>query len=72
MRIYYSPEVLRWLANNRQGTIPDGAMIIKEQFKRRPAAYYNEQRAGMTPAEFQTFLESELGSWAVTQTELAE
>jgi len=65
VRIYYSPEVLHWLANGRRGTIPDGAMIIKEQFKRRPAAYYNERRAGKTPAEFQEFLESELASWAV-------
>ncbi len=30
VRIYYSPEVLEWLCNGREGSIPDGAMIIKE------------------------------------------
>ena len=31
VRIYYSPEVIGWLCSDRQGTIADGAMIIKEQ-----------------------------------------
>ena len=31
VRIYYSPEVVEWLCGGRQGGIPDGAMIIKEQ-----------------------------------------
>ncbi|MDA2920612.1 hypothetical protein MYX76_14150 [Desulfobacterota bacterium AH_259_B03_O07] len=31
VRIYYSPEIINWLCNNREGPIPDGAMIIKEQ-----------------------------------------
>ena len=30
VRIYYSPEVVDWLCNDRVGEIPDGAMIIKE------------------------------------------
>lgn len=30
VRVYYSPEVTEWLCNDRQGDIPDGAMIIKE------------------------------------------
>jgi hypothetical protein len=30
LRVYYSPEVVDWLCNGRQGAIPDGAMIIKE------------------------------------------
>jgi hypothetical protein len=30
LRVYYSPEVVEWLCNGRQGEIPDGAMIIKE------------------------------------------
>lgn len=33
VRVYYSPEVMRWLAGGRVGEIPDGAMIVKEQFK---------------------------------------
>jgi len=31
VRIYYSPEVIKWLCGGRMGEIPDGAMIIKEQ-----------------------------------------
>lgn len=38
-RIYYSPNVMAWLAGGRNGVIPDGAMIIKEQFD-APAAHW--------------------------------
>lgn len=31
VRIFYSPEVVKWLCGGRVGEIPDGAMIIKEQ-----------------------------------------
>ena len=40
VRIYYSPEVSNWLLNGRKGDIPDGAVIIKEQFSPIPAAQY--------------------------------
>jgi len=49
VHIYYSPEVSRWLLNGRKGDIPDGAVIIKEQFAPAPAARYRdipEQRLG--------------------------
>lgn len=42
VRIYYSPEVSNWLLNGRRGQIPDGAVIIKEQFAPTPAARYRE------------------------------
>ena len=29
-KVYYSPAVMTWLEGNREGAIPDGAMIIKE------------------------------------------
>jgi hypothetical protein len=32
VRIYYSPKIMQWLTSGRQGNIPDGAMIIKEQY----------------------------------------
>jgi hypothetical protein len=32
VRVYYSPGVMRWLLNGRAGTIPDGEMIVKEQY----------------------------------------
>lgn len=40
VRIFYSPEVSTWLLNGRQGVIPDGAVIIKEQFPNPPAERY--------------------------------
>ena len=30
IKIYYSPELVEWLCNERQGDLPDGAMVIKE------------------------------------------
>ncbi|MEO6391363.1 MAG: cytochrome P460 family protein [Pyrinomonadaceae bacterium] len=46
VRIYYSPKMMAWLTSNRLGVIPDGAMIIKEQFTPPAAIYQN-----MTPAQ---------------------
>jgi cytochrome c553 len=39
VKIYYSPDIMKWLVGGRTGTIPDGAMIIKEQYT-APAAQY--------------------------------
>src|SRR3954454_20889647 len=44
VRIYYSPGVMRWLTGGRTGPIPDGAMIVKEQWN-GPAARYENQAA---------------------------
>ncbi len=40
VRIYYSPEIIRWLVGGRVDSIPDGAMIIKEQYP-PPAARHD-------------------------------
>lgn len=40
VRIFYSPEVITWLMGGRTGSIPDGAMIIKEHYA-PPAAQYD-------------------------------
>jgi hypothetical protein len=40
VRIYYSPEVMRWLRNGRHGVPDEGAVIIKEQYGPGPAARY--------------------------------
>jgi hypothetical protein len=32
VRVFYSPGIIRWLMDGRVGPIPDGEMIIKEQF----------------------------------------
>src|SRR5262249_13574816 len=45
VRIWYSPSFARWLVGGRQGEVPDGAMIVKEQFDTPPAGQY----AGWTP-----------------------
>jgi len=42
VHIYYSPEVSKWLVDGRKGNIPDGAVIIKEQFSPVPAARYRD------------------------------
>lgn len=42
VHIYYSPEVSNWLLRGRKGDIPDGAVIIKEQFSPIPAARYRD------------------------------
>jgi hypothetical protein len=32
VRIYYSPEIIAWLLGGKQDAIPDGAMMVKEQY----------------------------------------
>ena len=56
VRVYYSPEVIAWLINGRSGTIPDGAVIIKEQYE-EPAVRHE----GKTEEE----LRASLLSWTV-------
>lgn len=43
VRIYYSPGMIDWLEGGRKGTVPDGAMIVKEMVG-APAARYVEYR----------------------------
>jgi len=54
VRIFYSPEVIDWLKGGRKGTIPEGAMIIKEQYG-PPAIKY----AGMTEKELEKIFGTE-------------
>lgn len=42
VKIYYSPAVIAWLSNSEGKLIPDGAMIVKEQYS-PPAARYQLQ-----------------------------
>ncbi|WP_435020944.1 hypothetical protein TA3x_002104 [Tundrisphaera sp. TA3] len=53
VRVFYSPGVIRWLENGRAGAIPDGEMIIKEQYA-APAARHD----GKTEAELRESLEA--------------
>jgi hypothetical protein len=50
VRVWYSPEVGKWIEGGRKGELPDGAMIIKEQFK-APASQYN----GWTDEQLRTY-----------------
>ena len=56
VRVYYSPEIMKWLVGGRVGTIPNGAMIIKEQYE-EPAVRHEDK----TEAE----LRASLLSWTV-------
>ncbi|MEM7478196.1 MAG: hypothetical protein AAF483_24685, partial [Planctomycetota bacterium] len=56
VRIFYSPEMMEWMVGGRKGRIPDGAVMIKEQFK-APAARYE----GMNDEQ----LWDALGSWTI-------
>lgn len=41
VRIFYSPAVLAWLKGGRSGAIPDGAVIIKEQYGSPAERYFD-------------------------------
>src|SRR5215211_7763727 len=46
VKIYYSPAVINWLSD-RGGVIPDGAMIVKEQYSAPAARYQFQPPAGI-------------------------
>jgi hypothetical protein len=48
VKIYYSPGVMKWLIDGRTGTIPDGSMIIKEQYTPPAAQYQLKEPAPVT------------------------
>ncbi len=50
VRIFYSPEMIAWLMNGRAGNIPDGAMIIKEQYAPPAARYFGMSDADLEKA----------------------
>ena len=45
VRIYYSPGVIRWLMNDRQGDIPDGEMIVKEHYQEPALRHHDKDEA---------------------------
>ncbi len=55
----YSPQALTWLVEGRQaGAMPDGALIIKEQWY--SAEVHGEMRSGMPAVAFESFSRNEL------------
>jgi len=51
VRVWYSPNFARWMLSGRKGDVPDGAMIIKEQFDTPPAGQYD----GWTEAQIHQY-----------------
>lgn len=67
VRIYYSPEVMRWLKDGRKGDLPDGSMIIKEMFL-PPAVLYQELGSDPKyedPESYQRILAGLISAWTV-------
>ncbi len=68
VRIFYSPEVMTWLENNRKGEIPDGAMIIKEMYS-PPAVLYqdlaNKPEYQQKPEDYEAMLGQLISAWTV-------
>jgi Cytochrome P460 len=56
VKVYYSPTVIAWLKGGRQGALPDGAVMVKEQYP-PPAVRYD----GLGDEE----LRERLTSWTV-------
>lgn len=51
VRIYYSPEVIDWLCDDRKGVLPDGAMMIKEMSPIGGLPVETDAKACMTVTE---------------------
>ncbi|MEW6131383.1 MAG: cytochrome P460 family protein [Acidobacteriota bacterium] len=51
VRVFYSPPLMKWLTQGRKGAIPNGAMIIKEQYT-PPAARYEDMTDDEIAKEF--------------------
>ncbi|GLS27423.1 hypothetical protein GCM10007877_31420 [Marinibactrum halimedae] len=68
VRIFYSPGVMKWLENDRQGDIPDGAMIIKEMYL-PPAVIYQEleqdPKYQKSPKQYEKDLGELISGWTV-------
>jgi hypothetical protein len=60
VRVYYSPAVMKWLVNDREGGLPDGAMIVKEMY--RPPAARWEGKA-LVPASWTVMIKDAKGSY---------
>src|SRR6185295_10099145 len=51
VRVFYSPKIVEWLKKDRRDPIPDGAMIVKEQYT-PPAARYIDMNEAQLSAAF--------------------
>lgn len=79
VRIYYSPEMIGWLANGRHGAPRDGAVMIKEQYGTgRPAeAFAGRGDADLHPTDWTVMIRRSAAShdgwfWAELSVEMFE
>ncbi len=56
VRVYYSPLMMKWLVGGRIGAVPDGAMIIKEQYN----AISGDPNSGPPAVRYQEMTEKEI------------
>ncbi len=63
VRIYYSPEVMRWLQNDRQDGIDDGGMIVR-RCSCLPRPFYQELEKA-DPTGYEELLEGLVTGWTV-------
>jgi hypothetical protein len=63
VRIYYSPEVMTWLRNGRQGPIADGAVILKEQYDPPAARYTDKTESDLEPTMWTFMIKNADASW---------
>jgi hypothetical protein len=62
VKIYYSPSVIKWLMRkNPDDAIPDGAMIVKEQYS-APAAQYQIKGPPVNPRGWTIMIKDSKGS----------
>jgi mono/diheme cytochrome c family protein len=66
VRIYYSPKMMTWLTGDRKHPIPDGAMIIKEQYVPPSATY-----ADMTEAQIKAAFVANGTDWTIMIKDVA-
>jgi len=60
VKIYYSPQMWNWMINGRQGDIPDGAMIVKEQY---PLPLQTQPSSTYTLQGWSVMVRDSKGSW---------
>ena len=64
VRIFYSASMMKWLMGGRKGNIPDGAMIIKEQYH-PPAARYQDMTGEELAKAFAGTKEKPTKDWTI-------
>lgn len=60
VKVYYSPQVWKWMESGRSGPISDGSMIIKEIYNRDPK---NLEKFQEQPSSYSIMVRDSKGSW---------